>query len=163
MHDLRSIDVVKRGPDGARLDSSPAVAPFGVIAELTYDGATDTLAPAVAPRATTLAAGPPAARVRYTLHVPVLDNDAHPLGPLHAHVARILAREFHGFTRLDGAGFWPGAQASPDSEAVTLYVVDADDSARTLATLHALARHVRDVAEQDAVYLTRQAIETWLV
>lgn len=110
-----------------------------------------------------LASGPPAARVRYTLHVPVLDNAARSLAPLHAHVARILAREFHGFTRLDGAGYWPGAQASPDSEDVTLYVVDAGADARTLATLYALARYVRDSAAQDAVYLTRQAIQTWLV
>ncbi len=100
---------------------------------------------------------------RYTLTVPTHDNTGDDLDIVHAGVSRKLAREFDGFTVLTGEGAWHAVGAlNPGREAVKDYVIDTSHDG-ALETLTRLARSIRRVAGQDAVYLTRQTVETWLV
>lgn len=96
---------------------------------------------------------------RYTLTVPTIDNDGRPLTEVHENVRLSLERRFPGFTAHDGTGYWGGEHAG--HEPVTVYVIDA--GADDLDHLRAIARYVKYVGQQDAVYLTRQTIDTWLV
>ncbi len=101
---------------------------------------------------------------RYTLTVPVNDNDGSSLAILHKGIARRLARDYHGFTTLQGPGAWhdPELARNVGREDVILYIIDTDNTL-ALEDLTNLARAIRRAAAQDAVYLTRQPIETWLV
>ncbi len=101
---------------------------------------------------------------RYTLTVPLRDNDGDSLAFLHSGVSGRLAREFGGLTVLrDAVGVWSAPDAAnPGREPVKVYIVDtAREDA--LALLQRLAASIARFAGQDAVYLTRQPIETFLV
>ena len=100
---------------------------------------------------------------RYTLHVPVRTNDCRNLRDLHEHVRTTLAASFDGFTAIDAEGFWRMPQGYYVCEDVRLYVIDVPDTSDAFARLHALATYVKREAAQDAVYLTRSPIETFLI
>src|ERR1044071_7370605 len=103
-------------------------------------------------------------KTRYTLYVPHHNNAGAPIPHVHTAVREELSHEFGGFTIIDALGEWRG-----NTEPITLYVVDtptydAWSTARDpYQVLSALARRVRWQADQEAVYLTRQEIETELI
>ncbi len=94
---------------------------------------------------------------RYTLTVPMLDNDGRPLD-VHGFVRATIRADYGCFSAFAGEGYWDGEHAGDES--VVVYVVD---SRRPIHALHALARYVAREAAQDAVYVTAQPITTFLV
>lgn len=110
--------------------------------------------------------------VRYTLHVPLqADRGAGPRGStsvLHNEVQGTLSRMASGFTSVRAEGRWRDAHGAIVDEPIMLYMVDVPDDAHGSAstdcfTLRSLARYVKRELAQDAVYLTRQTIDTWLI
>jgi hypothetical protein len=102
---------------------------------------------------------------RYTLTVPTHDNDGASLLALHDDVRGRLMDAFGGFTVTAGRGEWhTGADVAVD--AVRVYTVDVDGGThgeRGWTAFARLAEYVARKARQDAVYLTRQPVETWLI
>ena len=98
---------------------------------------------------------------RYALHVPMTDNAGAPINGVHALVRDTLAERFPGFTELDGSGAW---LAGPHvvHEPIRVYVVDSSDPVAP-DLFRALARRVKTLAAQDAVYVTAQPILTELI
>lgn len=103
--------------------------------------------------------------LRYTLHVPVADNDGRGLSALHAYVRDRLVSAYGGETHIMARGGYRGAREMYAAESMTLYVVDdigsPDDPCEP--ALLALAEYVKREAAQEAVYLTRHAIDVWIV
>lgn len=102
--------------------------------------------------------------IRYTLHVPELLNDGTPVQPwqldqLEADLLTIAG----GFTQTTGQGAWRGEDGLY-REPVRLYHIDTEpDAWRTKDRLVQLAQDIAERLDQEAVYLTRQEIETFLV
>ncbi len=110
--------------------------------------------------------------LRYTLTLPTHDNAGNDLTAAHAHIRSRLLRDFDGFTAHEARGHWRGADDTRYAETVVVYTVDAADSdaritGRIMPTplelLTTLAHQLKVSCEQEAVYLTRQPIDTWLV
>lgn len=99
---------------------------------------------------------------RYTLTVPLEDNDGQPIPDVHEYVRGLLAADFPAWTEVDGSGHWVGPAHIPYLEPVRVYIIDAG-GANDHDELRAIATYVRRAARQDAVYLTRQPIETELI
>lgn len=100
---------------------------------------------------------------RYTLHVPEALNDGTPLTPQQtADIEEWLLAVFGGFTQTVARGAWRSDTQSY-IEPMRLYLIDSDDSPQTAQTLQRLAGDIARELQQEAVYLTRQDIETFLV
>ncbi len=101
---------------------------------------------------------------RYTLTVPANENDGSSLAILHEGISQVLADQWHAFGAFPGDGGWFEPEWPAIREPIIVYVVDvSEDAPDSLEWFQALARRVRRTAAQDAVYLTRQLIETWLI
>lgn len=100
---------------------------------------------------------------RYTLTVPVYDNNGASLLTLHDEVRARLAGAFGAYTEHRAYGAWPSEH--PGHEPNRVYTVDVQERGDAIVStaLYGLAQYVARDARQDAVYLTRQLIETWLV
>ncbi len=101
--------------------------------------------------------------LRYTLTLPTHDNAARDLTAAHTHVRSRLLRDFDGFTAHAARGYWRGADDMRYAENVVVYTVDAPDTSESYAKLHALAQALKVSCGQEAIYLTRQPVETRLV
>lgn len=100
--------------------------------------------------------------VRYSLTLPTHDNAGRDLRAAHKRASTYLLAHFGAYTAHDAEGAWNGV-GTTHSEPVVVYTVDAPDTSEACARLHALATQLKADARQEAVYLTRQLIETWLV
>ena len=99
---------------------------------------------------------------RYTLHIPEADNDGIPFDePTFEVIERELLDIGGGFTTTPGVGGWQGDEQTY-REPVRLYHVDTEDPDAG-ARLLALAERAARILLQEAVYLTRQSIETFLI
>lgn len=100
---------------------------------------------------------------RYTLHIPELLNDGSPVRPDQlAAIESQLLDTVGGFTQTIARGAWRG-DGQTYIEPMRLYLLDTDDSPRTSRTLQRIAQEIAHELDQEAVYLTRQTIETFLV
>lgn len=100
---------------------------------------------------------------RYTLHVPEQFNDGREIpGFMLDEIELDLVDMFGGYTRMSATGGWRADNGSTPIEPMQVYVVDSADPA-TLERLQRYAAHLTKQFEQDAIYLTRQEIETWLI
>ena len=99
---------------------------------------------------------------RFTLHVPERHNDGSPVAPARLEVIESsLLAIGGGFTLAHGVGAWRSDDGTIYREPVRLYAVDtAEPDAGD--RLRALAADVAWGLEQEAVYLTAQAIDTTL-
>ncbi len=100
--------------------------------------------------------------LRYTLTLPTHDNDGLGLSHAHACLRAELLGHFGGFTVHEARGHWSGADGNY-AEPVLVYTVDAPDTSESYAKLRALAAALKVSCGQEAIYLTRQPVETWLV
>ncbi len=100
--------------------------------------------------------------VRYTLTLPTHGNAGRSLADQHAQSAEYLLAQFGAYTVHAATGAWSGADRDY-TEPVTVYVVDAPDTSESYAKLHALAQYLKLTCEQEAVYLTRQPVKTFLI
>lgn len=103
---------------------------------------------------------------RFTLHVPIRDNDGQPFGPevFQGIESRLLDIGGGGFSAWQGGGVW----RNPDTgqvfaEPVVFYAIDAVEPEYVAEPLRDLASFLADALQQDAVYLTRQDIAAQLV
>ncbi len=101
--------------------------------------------------------------LRYTLTLPTRDNSGRDLTAEHAHIRSRLLRDFDGFTAHKARGYWRGADDMRYAESVVVYTVDAPDTSESYAKLHALAQALKASGGQEAIYLTRSPVETWLI
>ncbi len=100
---------------------------------------------------------------RYTLTVPHTSNDgSYSFAGLHDSIARRLDARFTGHTAHDAIGSWAVGSSASGHEHVRVFAVDTEELS-ALDFLLSLAADVRRAADQEAVYVTRHAIETWLV
>lgn len=99
---------------------------------------------------------------RYTLHVPLKDNEGGPIDGVHRAVRCALARltDSGGYSTLRAHGVWRGVM-----EPVRLYIIDVPDEDAEVARrdLQKLARRVKADAQQAAVYLTERRITVHLI
>lgn len=102
---------------------------------------------------------------RYTLTLPLNDNEGHTLESVHRQLRYMLALYHGGFTATPAGGGWFNPETgSIKEEPVLVYTVDvADPPGEVHGQLVRLAEAVKELASQDAVYLTRQDVTTWLV
>lgn len=99
--------------------------------------------------------------LHYTLHVPTHDNAGRPLGAVHDHVVATLLAAFGAYDADAATGGWKGASAIYCDAKIRYSVDTAKSSASSHLTL--LAQYVKREAGQEAVYLTRAPIETFLI
>jgi hypothetical protein len=104
----------------------------------------------------------PATTVRYSLTLPMRDNNGADLTAQHKRACTRLLAHFGAFTAHSAEGAWSGVDREY-TEPVVVYTVDAPDDSESFARLHALATCMRAACRQEAIYLTRQPVETWLV
>lgn len=109
--------------------------------------------------------------VRYTLTAPITDNDGRtlpilPIGRDHERyqdfARRIVADRFGGYTEQVARGYWTSSDGCETfSEEVIVFTIDAfpDDWTDVMK----LAARIKEYADQDAVYVTRQTIERELI
>src|SRR5581483_5080138 len=103
-----------------------------------------------------------AAMTRYTLHVPEMLNDGTPVAPQRLRdIEEWLLAVFEGFTQTVARGAWRSDEQEY-IEPIRLYLIDTDDSPSTSRILQKLAGDIAQELGQEAVYLTRQEIETFL-
>lgn len=101
--------------------------------------------------------------IRYTLHVPETLNDGALVSEeTFAQIEQTILNIAGGFTITPGIGGWLG-ESQTYREPVRLYLIDTDEDYRHGDKLHALAEEIAYELEQEAVYLTRQTIETYFV
>jgi hypothetical protein len=94
---------------------------------------------------------------RFTITCPLVDNSGTERTDFPQHLEKLLrASGIEGWTALPGSGVWHHF-----TEPVTVYVIDGP--APLFATLEAVAEDFALYAGQDAVYLTREPIETFIV
>jgi len=99
---------------------------------------------------------------RWTLHVPENYNDGSPVEPsVFEEIEDKILRLAGGFTRKLARGAWRGDEQDYH-EPVGLYLIDTEDPSLE-AELLELARDIAARLSQEAVYLTRQVIDTFLV
>lgn len=98
---------------------------------------------------------------RYTIHVPVRDNSGQEI----PHVLA-AAREALTQTGFPGRTVFRKAQGDwkdYETEEMDLVMADAPDTPENRQAILDVARKVKDLAEQEAVYVTVQQIDTYLV
>ena len=98
---------------------------------------------------------------RYTIHIPVRDNSGKEIPHVLAKVRETLtASGFPGRTVVRRAqGDWQDF----DTEEMDLVMIDAPDDPSTLNTLKTIAQGVKQLAGQEAVYLTVQPLRSYLI
>ncbi len=108
--------------------------------------------------------------LRYTLTLPMTRNNGRDLTAEHAHIRSRLLRDFDGFTAHKARGYWRGADDMRYAENVVVYTVDVDPTAHKwrgnggpFNVLRELAEALKLTCEQEAIYLTRQPVETFLI
>lgn len=100
---------------------------------------------------------------RYTLHVPEQYNDGREIpGYLLDEIELDLAERFGGYTRTSATGGWRADDGTVHIEPMQLYIVDSAYP-ETVERLQEYASHLARQFQQDAVYLTAQDIQTYLV
>lgn len=101
---------------------------------------------------------------RYTLTVPLQLNDGTPTPDEElARIADELLDIAGGFTATDGTGTWRGDDRIY-VEPVRVFTIDlADPADLARPWLHSVAAEVAHRLDQEAVYVTEQAIDTALV
>lgn len=102
---------------------------------------------------------------RYTIYVPVLDNNRREIPHVLNHVRQALTNAgFSGRTVIRKAqGDWQGDEQSYETEEMDLVMVDALDDPQTLEAMKTVAQGIKDLAGQEAVYITVQPLRTYLV
>jgi hypothetical protein len=101
------------------------------------------------------------AMARYTIHIPRLDNEKEEIP--HVLGAARQALQQAGF---DGRTVIPNAQGDwqdYDTEEMALVMVDTDDTPENLQAILQVAAGVKELAKQEAVYVTKTPVETYLV
>ena len=103
----------------------------------------------------------PQAMARYTIHVPLHDEDKQQIPHVLGAVRKTMTQAgFDGRIVLSPAqGDWKDY----DTEDIALVMTDAPDDPTTLQTLMTIAQGAKALAGQPAVYLTKQPIETYLI
>jgi hypothetical protein len=100
---------------------------------------------------------------RYTLHVPEQFNDGREIpGYLLDEIELDLAERFGGYTRTSATGGWRADDGTIHIEPMQLYIVDSA-APGTAGRLSVLAERLARDLKQDAIYLTEQEIQTYLV
>jgi hypothetical protein len=94
---------------------------------------------------------------RYTITVPVCHNDGTYRQDYTARAEQLISADFNGYTRTASAGFWQGK-----SEPVMVYTIDTG-STFSDQLINRIAETLREYCEQEAVYVTRQGIDTLLI
>jgi hypothetical protein len=102
---------------------------------------------------------------RYSIHIPVRDNNKNEIPHVLAAVRQALSDSgFPGRTVLRKAeGDWTGAEGAYDTEEMDLVMVDAPDTDENLQAILQAAKGVKDLADQEAVYVTVQPLRTYIV
>lgn len=102
---------------------------------------------------------------RYTIHVPVRDNTKNEIPHVLAAVRQALSDSgFPGRTVIRKTeGDWTGAEGAYDTEEMDLVMVDAPDTDDNLQAIIEAAKGVKELAGQEAVYVTVQPLRTYLV
>jgi hypothetical protein len=101
---------------------------------------------------------------RFTLHVPEALNDGTPVGPESFDlIENALLIIGGGFTLTHGIGAWRGDGGRDYREHVRLYALDVEEPEYALPRLTTLAARIGHQLNQEAVYLTSQAIAPTLV
>lgn len=103
--------------------------------------------------------------VRYTIHIPVRDNDKKEIPHVLAAIRQVLSDSgFPGRTVIRKAeGDWTRAKGSYDTEEMDLVMVDAPDTPENLQAVLAAAKGAKDLADQEAIYVTTQPLRAYLV
>lgn len=100
---------------------------------------------------------------RYTLHVPENYNDGREIpGYVFDQVEQDLVDIVGGYTRTPGVGGWRSDMDTVYVEPVQVYTTDSADP-DALQKLTNLARYLAQRLGQDAIYMTAQEIQTYLV
>lgn len=102
---------------------------------------------------------------RYTIHVPVYSNDKKEIPHVLAALRDTLTKSgFPGRTVIKKAqGDWSGDAISYDTEEMDLVMIDAPNTPENLQAILAAAKGVKDLAGQEAVYVTVTPLQTYLV
>lgn len=103
--------------------------------------------------------------IRYTLHVPEQRNDGSLIEPAYfEEIEGALEVLAGGWTLTPGIGGWRG-ENERYREPVRLYAMDVEQdlNGNLRRALVLQAGRIADELEQEAVYLTRQDIETYFV
>jgi hypothetical protein len=102
---------------------------------------------------------------RYTIYVPVRDNNQREVPHVLDNLRQTLTNAgFPGRTVIRRAqGDWQGDETSYDTEEMDLVMIDAADDPQTLSAIRAAAQGVKDLAGQEAVYMTVHPLRTYLI
>jgi hypothetical protein len=102
---------------------------------------------------------------RYVIHVPVNDNDMNEIPHVLDATRRALGDAgFQGRTVVRKAqGDWQGDEQNYSTEEMDLVMVDGPDDSTTQEAILGVAMLVKSMAGQEAVYVTKQPITTFLV
>lgn len=102
---------------------------------------------------------------QYTIYVPSKDNQGNDLPYLLDHVRLSLGRAgFQGRTVIrDAEGDWQGSNDYYDTEPMHLVLVAAPDSPQTDESIRVIAQGVKELARQEAVFVTKSPLTTFLV
>lgn len=105
------------------------------------------------------------AMARYTIHVPATDNNRQDIPHVLDTARRALGDAgFQGRTVIRHAeGDWQGDEQNYDVEDMELIMVDAPDDPRSEEAVIGVAQLIKAMADQEAVYVTKQAITTYLI
>jgi|SRR5581483_6925078 len=102
---------------------------------------------------------------RYSIHVPLKDNNGrdipHVLGAARQALSAAGLKGRTVFPLVQGD--WEGDDKSYQTEDMAIIVVDAPDNPETLQAIKTTAQGVKEAADQEAVYITKQDISTYLV
>lgn len=103
--------------------------------------------------------------VRYTIHIPVYDNNGREIPHVLDKARRALGDEgFSGRTVIRKAqGDWQGDSQNYDVADMDLVMVDAPDTPEVQSSVMKVARMVKTAVEHDHIYVTKTPITTFLV
>jgi hypothetical protein len=102
----------------------------------------------------------PVQTARYTLHVPMKDNDGRNIPHVLGAVRQTLTYVgLHGRTVLKGEGDWMDFE----SEDMALVMVDAPNNEHTDYLIKTIAEGIKALSGQEAVYVSKAPLETWLI
>lgn len=102
---------------------------------------------------------------RWIIHIPSRDNDQKEIPHVLDAARRALGDAgFQGRSVIRGVqGDWQGDEQNYDVEEMNLVMVDAPDDPNTETAILGVAQLVKAMTDQEAVYVTKQAITTYLV
>ena len=101
------------------------------------------------------------AMARFTLHIPLFDSDKRQIP--HVLGAARKAMTMAGFDGRIVVSPTQGDWKDYDTEDIALMMTDAPDTPDTLQSLMTIAQGIKALTNQEAVYLTKQPIETYLI